>query len=156
MQVSRTPEQLAELVEESFAGATRPARLAAAKPGSDADDLERDVTTREWTKIERAELMRHRAALVQLMGEAFRFLLPAYLRAGLDDVDLREAALYALSPYLASRGPDPALEAQLRERISALDAAQLETVRAWLAWARTQYVSVKSFPALAPTGFWVE
>jgi hypothetical protein len=155
MQVSRTPEQLAALVEESFAGALRPARLAA-NPGSDAEDLEREVTAREWPNIERVELMRHRAALVQLAGEAFRFLLPAYLRAGLEDVDLREAALYALSPYLASRGPDPAMEAQLRERIAALDEAQLETVRAWLAWARTQYVSVKGFPALARAGFWME
>jgi hypothetical protein len=141
-------------VRAAFAGVERPGSLSD-RPNPDVDKMARELREPDWTRLTIPQLMRHRAALILLSADAFRFYLPAYLVAGLgDEVDLRDAALYALSPYLASTGPSPADEAAFRGRIAALDDAQRDAVRSWIRWARTRYVSQKSFPALDRAGVW--
>lgn len=146
-------------IRTAFAGVTRP-RALARKPGFETDDMDRELRTKPWDELGADELMRHRAALAMLDAAAFRYYLPAYLLASLDEAgpsfrqDLREATLFALSPYLRSRGPDPIDESLFRERTAALDERQRAAIRRYLAFVRPQVARPKAFPALDPDGVW--
>lgn len=152
-------DEVEKAIREAFASVQRPNRLAQMRY-ADVDDMDRELKGKPWTALTVAELMRHRATLGMLDADAFRFYLPAYLVASLDRSrpeyieDLREATLFALGPYLKSKGPDPASEQRLRARIATLEPQQREAVRRYIGFVRGQSSHPKGFSALDPNGFW--
>lgn len=143
----------------AFTGMRRPRTLAKQR-AMETDDMERELAGKAWDALGSAELLRHRAALAMLDAPAFAYYLPAFLLASLDEAapgfnqDLRETALFALSPYLRSRGPDAVSERMFRERTADLDERQRGAIRRYLRFVRTQVARPKAFPALDLDGAW--
>src|SRR5450631_2440131 len=157
--VNINAEETERAIREAFADVQRPQRLTQKRDG-DANEMDRELTGKAWTVLTVDELMRHRATLSMVDPDAFRFYLPAYLLASLDKErpgyveDLREATLFALSPYLKGTGPDPGREQRLRARIGSLNRRQRAAVTGYIAFVRTQVLHPKEFSALNLTGFW--
>jgi hypothetical protein len=146
-------------IRVAFVDVMRPCTLARRRR-AETDHMERELGMKMWTELAADELMRHRAALPMLAGAAFRYYLPAYLLASLDETqpsfrqDLREATLLALSPYRCERGPNQIDESLFQERTSALDQLQRGVIRRYIRFVRQRVARPSDFPALDPDGVW--
>ncbi|HSK02963.1 MAG TPA: DUF6714 family protein [Kofleriaceae bacterium] len=143
----------------AFAEVMRPVSLARDRR-LEIEAMDRDLGAKVWTELSADELMRHRRALALLDGAAFRYYLPAYLLASLDETrpsfrqELREATLIALSPYQRSHGPHPIDGSLFEERTAALDLLQRGVIRRYIRYVRTRVTRARTFPALDIDGVW--
>jgi hypothetical protein len=143
----------------AFADVMRP-RTLARKRRLETDAMDCELGMKLWTSLGADELVRHRAALAMLDAAAFRYYLPAYILASLEEAApsfreaLREATLSALSPYSRSRGPNQIDESLFQERTAALDQLQRGVIRRYIGFVRRHVTRPQVFPALDPDGVW--
>lgn len=123
-----------------FAGVPYPGdeRIAYSPSAWECDELNADFRGQHWKSVPRDVLRQHSDDLALFSLDGFRFYLPAYLFAALDDFwDVREFVLSHLTPPEASEGDSGQWAAALR-RFEHLTLAQKNAVRACLEYFRDE------------------
>lgn len=151
-------EALLRQIETAFADTPHPGDDHI---GYDSDDWESAELTRafkgrHWRDLSPAELQYHSSSF--LSSEGFRYYLPAYLLAALEDHgNLMPHTVYGLTPPEASSPEEQRLRAWQLERFEGLSPAQKRAVRAFLEYARDEashYFSQGQDPRLALERYW--
>ena len=151
----RDATALVAKIEEAFAAASRPRpdQLVTSRQ-PDAEEVRRDFGKVHWRDLSEEVLMHHRASLVFLTPEAFRFYLPAYLRASLlakDRTVRTEVRTYTLSALAPLKGRDPG---RFERRVSLLESAERDAIRGFVALVREDAGSWRDFPATRRGSVW--
>jgi Family of unknown function (DUF6714) len=121
------PAELAQEIERAFAEARHPGvdRLVEYTDYWESPEVVQSFGDTHWKSVPLDTLVNQRLSLPLFTPEAFRFYLPAFLRASLlypSAVDtLTENIFYMLTPPPASAGPE---REQFLRRLSGLDAQQ--------------------------------
>ena len=151
-------EALRRQIEAAFANAPYPGDDHI---GFDADDWEsaelaRAFKGRHWQELSPAELQYHSSSFLSLEG--FRYYLPAYLLAALEDHgNLMPHTVYGLTLPQGSSPEEQRLRAWQLERFEGLSSTQKRAVRAFLEYARDEashYFSQGQEPRLALERYW--
>jgi hypothetical protein len=157
MQIEPEEQQRAGVersVREAFGTEPLPSIYRSPRIG-EVENMRAELTGVPWQKLSADQLMRHRAALSMLNPEAFAYYLPAFLLAGIEIHDIRDAVLNALAPQGGTKHLDATAPAVFAKLTSALTPPQKDAIRAWLRWARTQYVSPKRYASMSLKGPWL-
>ncbi|KFA90911.1 DUF6714 family protein [Archangium violaceum] len=151
-------EALQRQIEAAFADAPHPGDD---RIGYDADDWEsaelaRAFKGRQWKELSPVELQYHSSSF--LSSEGFRYYLPAYLLAALEDHgNLMPHTVYGLTLPQGSSPEEQRLRAWQLERFEVLSPTQKRAVRAFLEFARDEashYFSQGQEPRLALERYW--
>ena len=126
-------DEVRELVERAFGDDVRPTDAALLHPACRDDmDLEVLYGFAHWHEVTDAAVVSEYAALAFLSAEGFRHFVPAYLDWVCRNPDAADAVVdstvWAFLPELHG----PGLEAFVRSKWEALDAAQRAAVTAFL------------------------
>lgn len=151
-------EALQRQIEAAFADAPHPGDDHI---GYDADDWEsaelaRAFKGRHWRELTPAELQYHSSSF--LSSEGFRYYLPAYLLAALEDHgNLMPHTVYGLTLPPGSSPEELRLRVWQLGRFEGLSPAQKRAVREFLEYARdaaSHYFSQGQEPRLALERYW--
>jgi hypothetical protein len=119
-----TRKQLVAQLSKVFPAVALPeAEVAPSADDEERQRLSRALGGRAWTQVSADEWAELRDGLPLLLPEAFASYLAGFLRAALDDDDVREAVVFTLSPPR-----DLALRRHLEQLASALNASQRAAV----------------------------
>lgn len=132
-------EQLKHQIEAAFADVPYPGdeRIAYAPKAWECEELNTDFRGQHWKSLPRDVLRQHSSDLALFSLDGFRFYLPAYLFAALDDFwDVRGFVLSHLTPPEAAGDSEQGSSA-LR-RFEHLTPAQKNAVRACLEYFRDE------------------
>ncbi len=122
----------------------------------EAGAMATDFAGAHWMDLDPQHVRKHWSGLIYLTPEAYRFYLPAYIRAALtfpDRIgrgDIQEGTILSLGP-IELKEPG-AGERLFRERISLLTDEQKRTVATFLALMRQDHLP--NVPALKPDSEW--
>jgi hypothetical protein len=132
-----TPSELRHAIFAAFPPRPRPLLDELTRPGDDyweRTELRRELKYRTWTTLPRDVIWRRRADLIWLAPRGFGYYLPAWMLRAIDDPELRDYVLSALTDY-PSWLPEG-------DRDDGLTPEQVAAIGAFLAWAAS--------PAAAP------
>lgn len=151
-------EAIRRRVEAAFADAPYPGDdHIGYDPGDwESAELSRAFKGRHWRELSPAELQYHGSSF--LSSEGFRYYLPAYLLAALEDHgNLMPHTVYGLTLPGGSSPEEQRLRAWQLERFDGLIPSQKRAVRAFLEYARDEashYFSQGQEPRLALARYW--
>ena len=123
-------EALKQQIQDAFAGAPRPEddRIAYNPNYWEGDELAQAFKGRHWMDLTHAELQYHSASF--LSHEGFRYYLPAYLMAALDDYgNLLQHTVYGLMLREDSSPEHQELRAWELERFNRLSSIEKRAVQ---------------------------
>lgn len=134
-------EQLRAIITSAFAEAPHPGDAALVTGDVSYDPEYRAVahafSGKHWCELSRDFIREHRDALPLLGPSAFRFFLPAYLLACLEDEpDLDTAPSNVVSSLSPPEPGDAASERAFFERAAAFTVAEARAIAAYLQLAR--------------------
>lgn len=147
--VETTKDELRAQIHAAFDGVPIPTRIEEMRmpryTGEDSYEMAAAFVGKPWSTIPLKELFLHREMLGTLSAAAYRAYLPAYLEACLatEDpfdkygADLRGYLLSTLKHWPHQRGEHRA--AEVRERLSLLDASQRAAVASVLRYLETRW-----------------
>jgi hypothetical protein len=157
--VDSSIEQLRATITSAFAAAPHPGDAALVTGDTSYDPEYRAVahafSGKHWCELSRAFIREHRDALPLLGSAAFRFFLPAYLLACLEDeTDLDTAPLNVVSS-LSPPEPGNTSARAFSERAEAFTVAEARAIAAYLQLARDREPegSIKT-AATRALGYW--
>jgi hypothetical protein len=141
-------------IQESFGSLKYPGEKAI-KDGSfniDIAEMVAEFGHRHWTELTPDRLFFHREVLSVLGPDGLLYYLPAYMRAALGsasrDGETRLYTMYALRPI----GKSATDRARYIRRISLLDDAQKDAVRAFLRAVAAEHGACERDPAMKEWG----
>lgn len=147
--VEPTPDELRAQIHRAFDAVPIPTRIEDMRmsryTGEDSYEMAAALVGKHWSTIPIEALFSHREMLGTLSAAAYRAYLPAYLVACLaaedpydkHGADLRGYLLSTLKHWPHQRGEHRA--AELRERLSLLDASQRAVVASLLRYLETRW-----------------
>jgi hypothetical protein len=133
-------EQLMQQIEGAFTDTPYPGdeRIAYSPNTWECEELNTDFRGMSWKDVPREVLRRHSQDLALFSTEGFRYYLPTYLLAALDDFwDVREFVLSHLTLPEAPTG-EPEQRSFALRRFEHLSPAQKRAVRACLEYFRDE------------------
>lgn len=141
MTVVRSIEQLRATITSAFADVPHPGDAALVTGDVSYDPEYRAVArafgSKHWCELSRAFIREHDDALPLLRPAAFRFFLPAYLLACVDDgPDLGTAPLNVVSSLSPPEPSDVDSVRAFSERAAAFTVAEARAITAYLKLAR--------------------
>jgi hypothetical protein len=145
-------------VRAAFADAIHPGddRIAYDPDDWESAELAQAFRGKHWSELSHEELQYHSPSF--LSSEGFRYYLPAYLLAALDDYGNRMPMIvYGLTPHDESSPEERELRDWQLERFEGLTTAQKRAVRAFLEYARDEashYFSQGESPRIALERYW--
>ncbi|MFY0563591.1 DUF6714 family protein [Archangium lansingense] len=151
-------EAIRQQLEAAFADAPYPGddHIGYDTEDWESAELVRAFKGKHWKELTPAELQYHSSSF--LSSEGFRYYLPAYLLAALEDHgNLMPHTVYGLTLPAGSSSGEQRLRAWQLERFEQLSPAQKHAVRAFLEYARgeaSHYFSQGQEPRLALTRYW--
>lgn len=151
-------EAIRRQIEAAFADAPHPGddRIGYDPEDWESAELSRAFKGRHWRELSPAELQYHGSSF--LSSEGFRYYLPAYLLAALEDHgNLMPHTVYGLTPPEGSSPEEQRLRDWQLERFEGLTPAQKRAVRVFLEYARDEashYFSQGQEPRLALERYW--
>ncbi|PYQ65480.1 MAG: hypothetical protein DMF53_05465 [Acidobacteria bacterium] len=112
-------------------------------PDSSGYDLERNQVQakfrgRHWRSLSPADLAGEADSLALFTPEAFRFFLPAYVRASVLDYE-RADLIPMVVVWALARPGDPGLLSYFQSRIGALDLPQRKALKEFLSFLRERH-----------------
>ncbi|HZI08286.1 MAG TPA: DUF6714 family protein [Archangium sp.] len=155
---SSRSKALRRQIEAAFADASPPGDDHIGYDPEDWESVElaRTFKGRHWRDLSPSELQYHSSSF--LSSEGFRYYLPAYLLAALEEHgNLMPHTVYGLTLPAESSPEDLTLRAWQLERFEGLSPTQKRAVRAFLEYARDEashYFSQGQEPRLALTSYW--